>query len=61
LTPHDIKSQIGSASIVTNSLVVFNIAGYKYRLVVDVDYARQAMLVKFVGTHTEYDKLALKG
>ncbi len=61
LTPHDIKAQIGSASIVTDSLVVFNIAGNKYRLVVDVDYVRQAMFVKFVGTHADYDKLKLKG
>lgn len=61
LTPHDIKAQIGSASIVTDSLVVFNIAGNNYRLVVDVDYARQAMFVEFVGTHVEYDKLKLKG
>ncbi|HKK06733.1 MAG TPA: type II toxin-antitoxin system HigB family toxin [Gammaproteobacteria bacterium] len=61
LTPHDIKAQIGSASIVTDTLVVFNIGGNKYRLVVDVDYARQAMFVKFVGTHAEYDKLKLKG
>ncbi len=61
LTPHDIKSQVGSASIITDSLVVFNIAGNKYRLVVDVDYARQAMFVKSVGTHAEYDKLKLKG
>lgn len=60
LTPHDIKAQIGSASIVTDSLVVFNIAGNKYRLVVDVDYVRQAMFVKFVGTHAEYDRLTLK-
>jgi mRNA interferase HigB len=61
LTPHEIKAQIGSASIVTDSLVVFNIAGNKYRLVVDVDYGRQAMFVKFVGTRAEYDKLKLKG
>ncbi|MBK1632849.1 addiction module toxin RelE [Thiohalocapsa halophila] len=60
LTPHDIKAQIGTASIVSHSLVAFNIAGNKYRLVVDVDYARQAMFVKFVGTHAEYDKLDLK-
>lgn len=53
LTPHDIKSQIGSDSIVTDSRVVFNIAGNKYRLVVDADYARQAMFTKFVGTHAE--------
>ena len=61
LTPHDIKAQIGSASIIKDSLVVFNIAGNKYRLVVDVDYVRQVMFVKFVGTHAEYDKLELKG
>lgn len=61
LTPHDIKAQIGSASITNDSLVVFNIAGNKYRLVVDADYTRQAMFVKFIGTHAEYDKLDLKG
>lgn len=60
-TPHDIKAQIGNASIINDSLVVFNIAGNKYRLVVDVDYGRQAMFVKFIGTHAEYDKLDLKG
>lgn len=60
LTPHDIKAQYGSASIITNSVVVFNIAGNKYRLIVDVDFARQALYVKFIGTHAEYDKLNLK-
>jgi mRNA interferase HigB len=60
-TPHDIKARIGNASIINDSLVVFNIAGNKYRLVVDIDYARQAMFVKFIGTHAEYDNLDLKG
>lgn len=58
-TPHDIKAQFGSASIISDSLVVFNIAGNKYRLVVDIDYARQAMFVKFIGTHKAYNKLDL--
>ena len=57
----DIKARLGSASIINDSLVVFNIAGNKYRLVVDIDYGRQAMFVKFIGTHAEYDKLDLKG
>ena len=60
-TPHEIKAQIRNASIITESLVVFNIAGNKYRLVVDVDYSRGAMFVKFVGTHAQYDKLDLRG
>ncbi|BCO32043.1 hypothetical protein TspCOW1_21460 [Thiohalobacter sp. COW1] len=58
-TPHDIKAQFGSASIITDTLVVFNIAGNKYRLVVDIDYGRQALYIKFVGTHRQYDKLKL--
>ena len=59
-TPHDIRAQIGTASIISDSLTVFNIAGNKYRLVVDIDYSRQAMFVKFVGTHAQYDKLKLR-
>jgi len=58
-TPHDIKAQIGTASIINSSKVVFNIAGNKYRLVVDVDYIRQAIFIKFIGTHKQYDKLDL--
>lgn len=59
-SPHDIKVQYGSASIISDETVVFNIAGNIYRLVVNVDYGRQALYVKFVGTHKEYDKLNLK-
>jgi mRNA interferase HigB len=59
-TPHEIKAQYASASIIDSSRVVFNIAGNKYRLLVDVDYARQALYVKFVGTHAQYDDLDLK-
>ena len=59
-SPHEIKAQYASASIISDTLVVFNVAGNKYRLVVDVDYVRQALYVKFVGTHKEYDKLDLK-
>ena len=59
-SPHDIKAQYANASILTDTRVVFNIAGNKYRLVVNVDYVRQALYVKFVGTHKAYDKLELK-
>ncbi|MDD3761525.1 MAG: type II toxin-antitoxin system HigB family toxin [Acidithiobacillus sp.] len=55
-SPHEIKAQFRSASILTDSLVVFNIAGNKYRLVVDVDYRRGALFIKFIGTHAQYDR-----
>lgn len=56
-TPHDIKQQMGSASICANNRVVFNIAGNKYRLVAEIQYRAGIVWVKFIGTHAEYDKI----
>jgi mRNA interferase HigB len=56
-TPQDIKAQYRSASICGNNRVVFNIAGNKYRLVVEMQYSAGIAWVKFVGTHAEYDKI----
>ena len=55
--PADIKAQYRSASICGNNRVVFNIAGNKYRLVVEMQYRAAIVWVKFVGTHTHYDKI----
>jgi mRNA interferase HigB len=53
--PAQIKDQYRSASILKNKRVVFNIKGNDYRLVVSVAYHYQAVYVKFIGTHKEYD------
>ena len=54
-SPADVKAVYGTASIVGNDRVVFNIGGNRYRLVVRFDYARRIGFVRFVGTHTEYE------
>lgn len=56
-TPQEIKDQYGSASFVGNNRVVFNIKGNDYRLIVAIAYRLQVVYVKFIGTHTEYDKV----
>ena len=56
-TPNELKNQFGSASILGKCRVVFNISGNNYRLIVSIDYERQAMFIKFIGTHAEYDKI----
>jgi mRNA interferase HigB len=54
-TPGDIKAQYRSASILKDSRVVFNICGNKYRLVSKISYKNGIVLIRFVGTHREYD------
>lgn len=56
-TPQDIKDKYGTASIVANNRVVFNIHGNKYRLVVAVKYEFSIIYIRFVGTHEEYDRI----
>lgn len=56
-TPHEIKAQFGTTSVLRGGRMVFNIHGNSYRLVVDIDYIRRAIFVKFIGTHAEYDQI----
>lgn len=55
--PHDVKAMYGKASVIGNSRIVFNIGGNKYRLIVQFNYHRQIALIRFIGTHAEYDKI----
>jgi mRNA interferase HigB len=56
-TPADLKEQYRNASILKNSRTVFNIAGNKYRLVVEINYPLQIIFVRFIGTHQDYDNI----
>lgn len=53
----DIKKTFNSVDCVGNQHYVFNIKGNDYRLVVVVKFTPQFVLVRFVGTHAEYDKI----
>jgi mRNA interferase HigB len=56
--PADIKSMFGSnVDFVGDNRVIFDIAGNKYRLVVYVAHSFKRVLIKFVGTHGDYDKI----
>jgi len=37
--------------------VVFNIKGNDHRLIVAISYRAQIVLIKFIGTHAEYDRV----
>src|SRR5689334_92668 len=57
--PPDIKTAFGTnVDFVGDNRVIFDIGGNKYRLVAYVVYhPYYRVLVKFVGTHKEYDQI----
>jgi mRNA interferase HigB len=56
-SPADVKARYGTASILKDGRVVFNICGNKYRLVVWINYEYFTVYVRFVGNHKEYDEI----
>lgn len=56
-TPAEVKGDIRSASILKDGRVVFNIAGNKYRIVVWINYAYRVVYIRFIGTHSQYDRV----
>lgn len=55
--PNDIKEFYATVSILKNSRVVFNIKGNEYRLIAKINYQKQWLFIRFIGTHKEYDKI----
>lgn len=56
-SPSQIRSTYRTASFVADNRVVFNIKGNEYRLVVWVNYQKHLVLVKWIGTHSDYDRI----
>lgn len=53
----DIKKTFNSVDYVGNQHYVFNIKGNDFRLVVVVKFTPKNVYIRFVGTHSEYDKI----
>jgi mRNA interferase HigB len=55
--PEDVKASYPKASILKAGRVVFNIKGNDYRLITRVQYQAGVLVIRFFGTHAEYDKV----
>jgi mRNA interferase HigB len=56
--PADVKTMFGSnVDFVGDNRIIFDLGGNKFRLIVRVAYAHGRVLVKFVGTHKQYDAI----
>jgi mRNA interferase HigB len=56
-SPADLKADFGTASILRDGRVVFNIAGNRYRIVAWINYPYRVLYVRFIGTHAQYDRI----
>ena len=57
-SPAEIKRQFGATvDFVGDNRVIFDLGGNKYRLLVHISYEFGRVLVKFIGTHAEYDRI----
>jgi len=45
---------------VSGDRVVFNIKGNDYRMVTAIDYRRQIVFIKWIGTHRQYDRIDVR-
>jgi mRNA interferase HigB len=54
----DVKAEFGaSVDFVGDNRLIFDVTGNNYRLIVHVAYVYKRVLIKFVGTHAEYDRI----
>jgi mRNA interferase HigB len=55
--PSSVKAHFRSASVLPDNRVVFNIAGNRYRLIVQINYPYRIVYIRFIGTHAQYDAI----
>ncbi len=57
-TPTDAKATFGTrVDFVADNRMIFDVGGNKYRLIFHVACKFKRVLIKFIGTHAEYDSI----
>jgi mRNA interferase HigB len=56
----DVKRAYAHASVINAGRVVFNIKGNSYRLVTAVDFEKQIVWIKWIGSHRNYDRIDVR-
>ena len=53
--PAEVTRDFNTARTIGNNRAIFKINRNDYRLIVEINYAKGWLFIKFIGTHAEYD------
>ena len=54
--PGQISARYASVSFLSDNVVIFNVKGNAYRLEVRIAYQTSVVVIRWIGTHAEYDQ-----
>ena len=57
---NELRRKFPGVDYIGNDRYVFNIQGNKYRIVALINFCKQKVFVRFIGTHSEYEKTNCK-
>ena len=55
--PSDVTRDYNTARAVKNNRIIFKINDNDYRVIVEINYQKGWLFIKFIGTHAEYDQV----
>ncbi|WP_342087841.1 type II toxin-antitoxin system HigB family toxin [Dyadobacter sp. OTU695] len=55
-----VKADFRTADLIADNRIIFNIKGNHYRMITRISFEHKRIMIKWLGTHSEYDRIDAK-